>query len=334
MPRIAGSVTPKYRHHKASGQAVVTIAGRDHYLGPFRSKASLVEYDRLIGEWLAAGRPTSLATQNDLAVVELIVRYQRFAKAYYVKDGKPTGTTTNIAVALRMLKESYGRTNVVEFGPLALKAIRQKMIEADHSRPYVNKLVDYIRRMFRWAVTEELVPASVYHALQAVPGLRRGRGAARETIPVKPVSEAVVDATLAFLPAVIADMIRFQRLTGCRPGEVCILRPCDLDTSGEVWSYRPESHKTEHLGRERVIFIGPRAQDVLRPYLLRDKSGYCFVPAEIERKRRQLAHERRVTPISCGNRPGTNRSVVGVELPVIAMTCTPIVGRLIALSRS
>jgi hypothetical protein len=25
---------PKYRKHKASGQAVVTLAGRDHYLGP------------------------------------------------------------------------------------------------------------------------------------------------------------------------------------------------------------------------------------------------------------------------------------------------------------
>jgi integrase len=261
----------------------------------------------MIGEWLAAGRPTSLATQNDLAVVELIVRYQRFAKSYYVKDGKPTGTTTNIAVALNMLKGSYGRTNVMEFGPLALKALRQKMIDADHSRPYVNKLVDYIRRMFRWAVTEELVPASVYQALQALPGLRKGRGAARETIPVKPVSEANVDATLPFLPAIVGDMVRFQRLTGCRPGEVCVLRPCDVDMSGEVWRYRPESHKTEHLGRERVIFIGPRAQDVLRPYLLRDKTGYCFVPAESERKRRQLAHERRVTPLSCGNRPGTNR---------------------------
>ena len=83
-------------------------------------------------------------------------------------------------------------------------------------------------------------------------------------------------------------MIRFQRLTGCRPGEVCILRPCDVDTSGEVWAYRPESHKTEHHGRDRVIFLGPKAQDVLRPYLLRDKTAYCFVPAESERKRNAL----------------------------------------------
>ena len=42
---------PKYRLHRASRQAVVTLAGRDHYLGPWRSLASRTEYDRLIGEW-------------------------------------------------------------------------------------------------------------------------------------------------------------------------------------------------------------------------------------------------------------------------------------------
>jgi len=49
MPRSSNFV-PKYCRHKASGQAVVTIAGRDHYLGPWRSQSSRHEYDRLIGE--------------------------------------------------------------------------------------------------------------------------------------------------------------------------------------------------------------------------------------------------------------------------------------------
>jgi hypothetical protein len=53
MPRLTNS-TPKYRKHKASGQAVVTIAGKDHYLGPYGTKASKAEYNRLIGEWMAA----------------------------------------------------------------------------------------------------------------------------------------------------------------------------------------------------------------------------------------------------------------------------------------
>jgi hypothetical protein len=67
MPTLVNTV-PKYRKHKASGQAVVTIGGFDHYLGPFNSKASRIEYDRVIGEWITAGRPSSLARPNDLTI--------------------------------------------------------------------------------------------------------------------------------------------------------------------------------------------------------------------------------------------------------------------------
>ena len=47
MPKLT-SATPKYRKHRAFRQAVVTIAGKDHYLGPWKSKVSIAEYDRLI----------------------------------------------------------------------------------------------------------------------------------------------------------------------------------------------------------------------------------------------------------------------------------------------
>jgi integrase len=96
-------------------------------------------------------------------------------------------------------------------------------------------------------------------------------------------------------------------LTGARPEEVCLIRPCDVDTSGAVWFYRPESHKTEHHDLGRVVCIGPKGQDVLRPYLLRAKDAHCFSPSESEGKRLAEVHEARVTPIIHGNRPGTNR---------------------------
>ena len=102
-------------------------------------------------------------------------------------------------------------------------------------------------------------------------------------------------------------MVRFHRLTGGRPGEICSIRPCDVDTNSDVWVYKPASHKTQHHGRERRIFIGPKAQDVLRPYLLRDKQSYCFSPAESESQRREEIHENRKTPLNYGNRPGSNR---------------------------
>ena len=85
--------------------------------------------------------------------------------------------------------------------------------------------------MFQWGVAEELVPPDVYQAIAAVRGLRKGRTEAREPLPVKPVAPEIVEATLPHLPQVVADMVRFQRLTGARPGEVCQLRPMDIDQS-------------------------------------------------------------------------------------------------------
>ncbi len=55
-----------------------------------------------------------------------------------------------------------------------------------------------------------------------------------------------------------------------------MMRSCDLDTSGRVWAYTPESHKTEHHGRERRIYLGPMAQKVLRPWLRPELSAYLF----------------------------------------------------------
>ena len=135
-----------------------------------------------------------------------------------------------------------------------------------------------------------------------MPGLKRGRTTARETAPVRPVEHAIVEATLDHLPAVVADMVRLQRLLGGRPTELCIMRPCDVDRGGEVWVYTPSSHKTEHHGRERRIFVGPKAQAILAPYLLRDHAAHCFSPAESEAERHRAMRENRKTPVQPSQR--------------------------------
>ncbi len=311
MPRSASFArstrVPKYRHHKPTGQAVVTLNGKDHYLGPWNSAASRAEYERLVGEWLASGRILP-SGDGGLTIAELARAYLRFAEGYYRKDGKVTGTIHSILVAVRHLRTIYGLTLVRDFGPLSLAALQRRLAEAGLSRVYVNCLIDIIRRIFKWGVSQETVPETIYRALTAVPGLRMGRTVARERQPIRPVAEDVLEKTLPHLSQVVADMIRFQRMTGCRPGEVCQLRPMDLDRSTDIWVYRPASHKTEHHGRDRVIFIGPKAQTLLLPYLLRAAESYCFSAAESEQQRRERRHAARKTPLSCGNRPGTNRT--------------------------
>jgi integrase len=303
--RKSGLKVPSYRLHKPTNQAVVTLSGRDIYLGLWDSSESHAEYDRLIAEWLSNGR--HLPQQDwDLSIAEIALRYLEYAEGYYVKNGQPTGWLTHIKLVLRKLRQRYGHTLAVDFGPLAFKSFRQQFIDAGQSRGYINKLMSIVQRMFKWAASEQLLPGCVYTDLKMVEGLRKGRCKAPDHAPVKPVTDEVVNATLPFLGDVVADMVRFQRFTGARPGEVCLVRPCDVDKSGEVWFYRPESHKTEHHDRSRVVAIGPNAQAVLAPYLLRAQSAYCFSPRESEVKRRLAAHDARQTPLSCGNRPGSN----------------------------
>ena len=59
----------------------------------------------------------------------------------------------------------------------------------------------------------------------------------------------------------------------------------------------PAGHKTAHLGRDRIVWIGPKAQEVLLPYLLRAPEAYCFSPAESEEKRLVELRERRRTKV-------------------------------------
>ena len=104
-------------------------------------------------------------------------------------------------------------------------------------------------------------------------------------------------------------MVRLQRLTGCRPEEICILRPCDVDRSSEVWAYRPTSHKMSHCGRDRVIFIGPRTWEILMSYLDRPEKDYCFCPEESERSHRVERREQRQSPMT----PSQGRTPSQVE---------------------
>src|SRR3954469_2693898 len=172
MPR--SNRPPSYRRHKARSCAVVTIDGRNHYLGPYGSPESHDRYARLIAEWrtrqplprFGRGLPSPA-----LSVNELILAYFRHAQAYYVKDGRPTSEQDNIRQALRFVRKLYGASPATEFGPVALKDVRRAMIDAGRSRKLINKDVHRIRAMFRWAAAEELYPGAALAALAAVVGL-------------------------------------------------------------------------------------------------------------------------------------------------------------------
>lgn len=303
MPRLSQSV-PRYRKHKASSQAIVEINGKRYYLGPHGSRTSKFEYDRLVAEWLSTGRSATFGIPaQQVSIVELIVAYLKYCRKIY--GDHPRSEYRHVRRTLKPLRQLYGRLPAAEFGGPQLKAIRQKFVEAGHCRPYIGESVQRTVRMFRWAVGEGMIPADVPVALGMVKGLRRGE--APEGKKVRPVPPEVVAATLLHLSSVVRAMVELQQLTAMRPGEVVLVRPCDIDQSGSVWKFTPSHHKTEHHGKERVVCLGQKAQAMLRPYLSRPADSYCFSPAEALAEMRSARNALRRTRISCGNTVGSNR---------------------------
>jgi len=311
MPRLLNQ-NPRYCKHRASGQAVVSLNGVDVYLGPHGTKVSKAEYDRVIAEWLANGRRQPVSANDNPTVTEVIYRYLIHAQEYYrhTVDGVrvPTGELAPRKLALTVLKELYGRTPAAAFGPLALEAVRAEMIRRGWHRKSINVHVSRIKHLFKWASAKQLLLSTVYHGLLSVSALQKDRTDAVESRPVQPVADALVATTLPFMSAVVGAMVQTQRLTGARPGEICRMRTGEIDRSnGEVWTYTPIQHKTAYRGHTRTIFIGPKAQAVLRPFLLKtDPQAFVFSPAESVAEMRQRRAAARKTPLSYGNRPGSN----------------------------
>ena len=314
---------PTYRKHKQSGQAVVTLTDdlgsrRDVLLGKYGTAASRTEYARVLAEWEASSRRLpQKPIGEDATVNELAAAFWDHVEQHYRRpDGTATSEVEEYKRAIRPTKHLYGERPVSEFGPLALKAVRQLLIDGySHpkygpqdalARGVVNQRIGRVRRMFKWGVEQEMVPPAVLQGLQAVRGLQRGRSQAKETKPVSPVAVALVEETVPHMNRQIAALVRVQLLTGMRPGEVVLMRACDLEMSGKVWIYRPGSdagaegqHKTAHHGHQRVIAIGPRAQEVIRPFLKLDTRAYLFSPREAIaefRARRRKDRKSKVQP--------------------------------------
>ncbi len=302
---------PAYRRqkgHDRPDRAFVVLDGVRHYLGAYDSPESREAYDRLLAERAATGR-TATPSPGEITITDLCAYFWEHAQRYYRHpDGTATGEQESLKLVLHRLRALYASLPVEQFSPRCFKAIAQRMVEDGLARTYINLTLARLRAVFKWAVAEELAPVEVWHRLQAVSGLKRGRCAAREPEPVKPVLRAHVEAVFPHVSRQIVAMIELQWLTGMRSGEVTIMRPCDVDKTQAVWTYKPQKHKTAHHGHDRTVYLGPQAQAVLQPFL-EGKSpwNYCFSPQEAEQERRQSMHAERVTPLSCGNRPGTNR---------------------------
>jgi len=290
---------PGHCRHKAKNLGYVRLSGRTFYTGRWGTEEAERRYERLLAEWLRSGKvlPGEDDDGSGYWIIDLIADYWEHTKSYYQKDGKPTKEVSNTRYALRPLKDLYGDLPAEDFSPSKLKVVRDRMIQTGWCRTLINQRVGIIKRMFRWGAEEEKVPGETAQALLCVRGLKRGRSEARETEPVQPVPEAHVRAILGYVSRQVAAMVKLQWLTGMRPGEVLQMRWGDVDRTGPTWLYRPASHKTQHHGKDRVVPLGPQAQEILQTFPKLDPGAPIFSPIEADREYRELKAAQRKTRV-------------------------------------
>jgi integrase len=298
---MARNSQPKLRLHKARGLAVVTLSDsltgkrKDYYTGTWGTPESVEGYARLLRIWESSGRrlPDAGDAGADpvCTVGEVLLEFWRWAKSYYTPPEART-----FRVLIRLVRDLYASTPARDFTPRRLELVRDAMIERGWSRKSVNRQVSRVRQVFGFGVRRGLVSVETHLALKSVPALRRGKSAAREPKPVRPVPEHAIEATLPHLSEPVAALVRCQLLTGARSGELVIMRPCDIDREGKVWVYRPTDHKTAHHEYERTIYLGPEAQKIVGPLLAnRPPDAYVFSPLDAQGRAPVAARRTRYT---------------------------------------
>lgn len=140
-PRI-----PVMRLHKPSGQARVRHAGQEHWLGKFGTREAAQRFAELLGEIVTGAAPSNSRSRSPgstsqtnapavLSVNELAVAFLEHARQHYRHpDGEPTSEIDCLLSAIGPLTRLYEMTAAEVFGPTALKAVRQSMVDTGWSR--------------------------------------------------------------------------------------------------------------------------------------------------------------------------------------------------------
>lgn len=286
---------PGLRKH-SRGQWTVELSKEHHYFPKTATEAEARQwYDGLVARWLAGGRKplgTPRARKTGVLTVRTLTeRYLDHARVYYLKErgrGRKEATSSlrRVKLAIEALVRLYGDTAAEDFTRAEFKTVRgvwETSVNRHgrrNTRVTVNMMADTVRGCFLWGAREGIVPAVVMTEIDIVGHLPRGRCGLDDPDPIPPAPEDAVEAVLAIAEPPLAAMIRIQRLTGMRPGEICGLRKKHLVMEGTVWRYNvPASvNKTVHRGKTRTVWIGPQAQAILTPYLERQpaKDGPLF----------------------------------------------------------
>lgn len=276
---------PRVRPHPQSGQERVWWAGKWHYLGPAGSDQARQEYASLLAR-VTGGElepvPRQGKAPRPITVADVLASWLERAAPLLTERGGEEAQFRKTFVPLDRL---FADLPAAEFNASRLAELQAAMAtgswltEKDReaarkewSRKVVNQRLGRVRKVWRWAEKMGLVPAGSFASLMVVENIPMGSRLAAEGTGRRTATLAEVKAVCRCFPRhakVLPAMLLVQWWSGCRPGEVRTMRAGEVDTSGPVWLYRPRLHKCDRWGHDRVIPLGPRAQAVLSPWLLR-----------------------------------------------------------------
>lgn len=246
--------------------------------------------------WEEHTRQAARHEPRGATVADLCAAWANHCREYY----KGTSTAVNAVLDVRLFREMFGGAALAELTHGDMLQLRDALVRSGVSRSTVNARLWRVKYMISWALDEALIPAAVKAELTQVKGVKRGRSAAPERQPVRPVSDDTIAATVAHMVDNTADMVRLHRLTGMRPCELCALRWSLIDTSRLPWVYRvpPEANKNEwrgELGMPRVVCLGPKAREILTRH--KDGADVPFSPMAAMEEHVMARRATRVTPV-------------------------------------
>lgn len=207
-----------------------------------------------------------------LTVEQFGTAFLDHARVWYRKDGKPTSQVDGFRSVVRYLDAALGERRLVTLRATDIEAVLRHMIAAGLIRRTINAMLAKIKTMAKWGVKSEYMTGETLGRILAVRPLQAGRTAAKEKPKVGAVDPGTVLAVLEKLRPIPRAMVELQWLSGMRPGEVCRMRPAEIDRSREPWEYRPARYKTEHRHEgqpelRRLILFGGKCRAILEPLL-------------------------------------------------------------------
>lgn len=332
MPKRKLGWVPALTHLKKRGMGRVRLPNQpDIYFGPpgvwpAKQKTAPREveeaYRKVIAAWVAAGGANASGPvrvggkgSGGLLVAELAAAYLAYTQEHYQKRGKPTGEHRKTKVIYDVMKKLFASLLAADFGPKESRAVRDELLRTGtRKRETVSEHGTRLRAMFSWGEMEGMVPESVAMAVRGTRWFAAGQTGGGK-VRKKPVPIEDVEKTLPHLSSMVRAMVEVHRRTGMRPQEVCMMRVSDITDDGDgLWTYeaRDDANKLAHRGIPKIVLLGPRCQEILRPYLSaarkRGGDGWLFptrrgtgiTPRHYGRLVREACERAGVTPWSPG----------------------------------